>query len=193
MGHSQANKQSTHERIVGIAAERFCELGIEGLSIANLMKEAGLTHGGFYKHFESREQLVTEALNSALQRSRAQTRSYQAHFPALVSKYLSPEHRDNLSHGCAIGALISDIGRVQNQARTLYTQTLQSNLNHLQSLLSDKHATKRGEAIMAFSAMVGALGLSRAVNDQALSDEILACVETYLLEHFAPNAADEQA
>lgn len=64
MGHSQASKQATHDRIVSIAAERFCELGIDGLSIADLMKEAGLTHGGFYKHFESRDQLVVEALMS---------------------------------------------------------------------------------------------------------------------------------
>lgn len=65
MGHSQASKKATHERVVSIAARRFREDGIDGLSIADLMKEAGLTHGGFYKHFDSKEQLIEEALTVA--------------------------------------------------------------------------------------------------------------------------------
>jgi len=185
MGHSQASKQSTHERIVAIAAERFCELGLDGLSIANLMKEAGLTHGGFYKHFESRDQLVAEALDAAFKRSEDPQRTHRADFPSLVSEYLSPEHRDGVGSGCAVGALVSDIGRVEGEARELYTRKLRSNVKGIGHLLGGDNGEKRQQAIIAFSAMVGALGLSRACADDELSREILATVRDFLLDTFS--------
>ncbi|EMO9597376.1 TetR/AcrR family transcriptional regulator [Pseudomonas aeruginosa] len=190
MGHSQASKQSTHERIVGIAAERFCELGIDGLSIANLMKEAGLTHGGFYKHFESRDQLVAEALVAAFQRSDDRQRTYQSTFETLVSEYLSTEHRDAVGTGCAVGALVSDIGRVQGEARNLYTQKLRTNIKGISALVGTAKGATRADAIVAFSAMVGALGLSRAVADDELSLEILSTVREFLLSNFGTNSQD---
>lgn len=146
MGHSQASKQATHDRIVSIAAERFCELGIDGLSIADLMKEAGLTHGGFYKHFESRDQLVVEALDVAFQRSENPDRTYKATFDKLVSEYLSQEHRDSVGTGCAVGALVSDIGRVEGEARELYTRKLKANIKGISALVGAaivKSALKR--------------------------------------------------
>ena len=184
MGHSQASKQNTHDRIVSIASERFCELGLDGLSIANLMKEAGLTHGGFYKHFESRDQLVAEALGTAFQRSEAPERTHPADFPTLVSEYLSAEHRDGVGSGCAVGALVSDIGRVQGEARELYTRKLRANFKGIAALLGDSDGSRRKEAIVAFSAMVGALGLARASDDEALSLEILDSVQSFLLDSF---------
>ena len=184
MGHSQASKQSTHERIVAIAAERFCELGLDGLSIANLMKEAGLTHGGFYKHIDSRDQLVAEALDAAFKRSEDPQRSHRANFPTLVSEYLSPEHRDGVGTGCAVGALVSDIGRVEGEARELYTNKLRANIKGIARLLGGDDEEKRKQAMVAFSAMVGALGLSRACADDALSREILTTVQAFLLASF---------
>lgn len=185
MGHSQASKQTTHDRLVSIAAERFCELGIDGLSIANLMKEAGLTHGGFYKHFESRDQLVAEALAAAFRRSEDPQGSHRANFTTLVDEYLSPEHRDGVGTGCAVGALVSDIGRVQGEARELYTRKLRANFSGIATLLGDAQDTeKRAQAIVAFSAMVGALGLARGAADEALSLEILSTVQRFLLDSF---------
>ena len=184
MGHSQASKQNTHDRIVNIASERFCELGLDGLSIANLMKEAGLTHGGFYKHFESREQLVAEALDTAFKRSETPERTHRADFQTLVGEYLSPAHRDSVGTGCAVGALVSDIGRVQGEARTLYTRKLQGNFKGIAALLGDRDGERRKEAIVAFSAMVGALGLARASADEDLALEILDTVQAFLLETF---------
>lgn len=181
MGHSQASKQSTHERIVAIAAERFCELGLDGLSIANLMKEAGLTHGGFYKHFESRDQLVAEAMDAALKRSESRPR---ANFNTLVSDYLSPEHRDGVGTGCAVGALVSDIGRVEGEARELYTNKLRANFRGIAHLLGGVEGEKRKQAVVAFSAMVGALGLARACADEEMSREILATVQEFLTASF---------
>ncbi|HID9776568.1 TPA: TetR/AcrR family transcriptional regulator [Pseudomonas aeruginosa] len=184
MGHSQASKQATHDRIVSIAAERFCELGIDGLSIADLMKEAGLTHGGFYKHFESRDQLVVEALDVAFQRSENPDRTYKATFDKLVSEYLSQEHRDSVGTGCAVGALVSDIGRVEGEARELYTRKLKANIKGISTLVGGGNSEKRAEAIVAFSTMVGALGLSRAVADDELSQEILSTVQAFLRNTF---------
>lgn len=182
MGHSQASKQSTHERIVAIAAERFCELGLDGLSIANLMKEAGLTHGGFYKHFESRDQLVAEALDTAFKRSETPQRK---DFNTLVSDYLSPEHRDGVGTGCAVGALVSDIGRVEGEARELYTNKLNANFKGIARLLGGEDGETRKQAMVAFSAMVGALGLARACADEELSREILTSVQEFLLGSFS--------
>ncbi|HCF3084930.1 TPA: TetR/AcrR family transcriptional regulator [Pseudomonas aeruginosa] len=190
MGHSQASKQATHERILSLAAERFCELGIDGLSIANLMKEAGLTHGGFYKHFESRDQLVTEALEVAFQRSEDPERTYKATFDTLVGEYLSPEHRDAVGTGCAVGALVSDIGRVEGEARELYTRKLKANIKGISALLGPAKSAKRAEAIVVFSAMIGALGLSRAVADDELSQEILSTVQTFLVNTFSTESKD---
>ena len=187
MGHSRAAKQSNHERIVALAAERFCELGIDGLSIANLMKEAGLTHGGFYKHFESRDQLVAEALETAFRRSE---KTPAPGFDRLVSEYLSPEHRDGVGTGCAVAALVSDIGRVEGEARERYTRKLQANIRGIAALLGSADETRRSQAIVAFSAMVGALGLARAVTDEQFSEEILSSVRTYLLEQFGADAPD---
>jgi len=184
MGHSQASKQNTHERIVNLAAERFCELGLDGLSIANLMKEAGLTHGGFYKHFESRDQLVAEALDAAFKRSENPEKLSRDSFQAMVGDYLSPEHRDGVGTGCAVGALVSDIGRVEGEARELYTRKLSGNFKGIAKLLGGSEGEKRKEAIVAFSAMVGALGLARATGDDALSREILATVQQFLLDSF---------
>ncbi|MHA5498415.1 TetR/AcrR family transcriptional regulator [Pseudomonas aeruginosa] len=188
MGHSQASKQATHDRIVSIAAERFCELGIDGLSIADLMKEAGLTHGGFYKHFESRDQLVAEALDAAFQRSDDPGRTHKASFDTLVSEYLSLEHRDSVGTGCAVGALVSDMGRIEGEAQELYTRKLKANIKGISALLGSAEGAKRAEAIVVFSAMVGALGLSRAVADDELSQEILSTVQTFLLNSFGPSS-----
>ena len=182
MGHSQTQKQQNHERIVQLAARRFRELGIDGLSIANLMKEAGLTHGGFYKHFESRDDLVVQAVGAALENSGAAHRTRKADiFPALVESYLSNRHRDAPGQGCALGALASDMSRAPHDARALYTVQLRTSLAHIAELVG---VGTQAEAIVAFSAMVGALNLARAVNDPALSAEVLSTVRDYLVKHF---------
>lgn len=178
MGHSQASKQETHERVVELAARRFRELGLDGLSIANLMKEAGLTHGGFYKHFASRDDLVEQALALALNSSEGSLLGQRtAGFEHLVGEYLSPAHCGEIGAGCAVGALLNDMARSSDEARGLYTKRLQTHLSKLSGLLAS-----RENAILAVCAMVGALGLARAVNDQVLADEILESAGHALLE-----------
>lgn len=192
MGHSLAHKQQTHDRIVQLAAQRFRELGIGGVSIADLMKDAGLTHGGFYKHFESRDDLVAEALAVALESSGATRRQYGADtFESLVVAYLSKKHRDTLESACALSALVNDISRARGDARALYTEQLRRGLAGIAGLLDSPADSAHSEAIVAFSAMVGALGLARAVDDAALSKALLDTVRDYLLKHFA-HASESQ-
>src|SRR5260221_11559349 len=110
MRHSQTEKAKTHERIVAIAAKKFREEGLAGLGIADLMKEAGLTVGGFYKHFKSRDALVAEAVDSALELWQRQVESaasggHQVTYESLVDGYLSETHRDHPAVACAVGAL----------------------------------------------------------------------------------------
>lgn len=193
MGHSRASKQQTHERIVQIAAQRFRELGIDGLSIANLMKEAGLTHGGFYKHFESRDELVTEAVACALASSASSPHARQVDsYATLVAAYLSEGHRNSPGDGCALGALANDMGRAPDEARARYTEQLRGTIAGTAGRLPDSGDAARAQAIVTISAMVGALGLARAVDDPALSDEIMAVVREHLVAQFAPTQVESQ-
>src|SRR5271170_2594903 len=107
MGYSKSDKAETHTRIVNVAAKRFREVGLEGIGVADVMKEAGMTVGGFYKHFASRDELVTEALEVAFESLDA----WEARAESLaraVRDYLSEAHRDAPGKGCALGALLGD-------------------------------------------------------------------------------------
>ena len=125
MGHSKAEKAESHDRIVKTAANLFRELGVDGIGLADLMQHAGLTHGGFYRHFGSRDDLVAEAVRCALADGSAAvdavTASSRSAFSALVDAYLSLAHRDNLASSCAVTALANDVARSGDRARSAYT------------------------------------------------------------------------
>jgi TetR/AcrR family transcriptional regulator, transcriptional repressor for nem operon len=186
MGHSQSEKKNNHERIVRIAAKRLREKGLEAVAIADVMKEVGLTVGGFYKHFASRDDLVVEALQAASdswQRPGQQAASGRpsVNFAGLVDDYLSENHRDRPGSGCPIGALAGDVARSNKRIRNLATERIRSALEMTAGLLPDKNKTSaRKQAALVFSALVGALALSRAVSDESFSDEILQSVRELL-------------
>ncbi|MFZ6677594.1 TetR/AcrR family transcriptional regulator [Undibacterium sp. Tian12W] len=188
MGSSKAEKAENHERIVKIAAARFREAGIEGIGVADLMKDAGMTHGGFYRHFASREELVAEAVACALQDGgktvAALANSKQSRhilFAALVDAYLSVAHRDGLASSCAVTTLAGDVARSNDKARSAYTDQVSLYLKVLGDLIaSEKSTSKRTAAITALATLVGAVSMARAVNDTALSEEILASAANQL-------------
>jgi TetR/AcrR family transcriptional repressor of nem operon len=187
MGYSQADKEATHERIVQTAANRFRLEGLAGISIADLMKEAGLTHGGFYKHFGSRDELVYEAIDKALQQSEINvtpTPGGAGGLDALLDRYLSPAHRDSPEEGCAVAAFAGEIARNEPRLRQRYTEQIERNIERTAQRIGDASpgVEPRARAILMFSAMVGALNLARAVSDEALSDEILTTVRELLKE-----------
>jgi TetR/AcrR family transcriptional repressor of nem operon len=182
MGHSQKQKTKSHERIVRTASKRFREKGLEGVGIADLMQEVGLTVGGFYKHFDSRDDLVVEALRSAFETRRRQSDAVASGGPPLtyaklVDDYLSVAHRDHPGSGCAISALAGEIARSSKRTRALLTDEIRNALQLIADLTSGKdEGPARSAAILTLSALVGAIGLSRAVSDEALSREILKTV-----------------
>jgi TetR/AcrR family transcriptional repressor of nem operon len=181
MGHSKADKAESHQRIVKTAAARFRETGVDGVGVADLMKEAGLTHGGFYKHFGSRDELVAEAVECALRDGGQAVAAIanskmerKAVFAALVDAYLSLVHRDGLATSCAVTTMANDVARSNRRARSAYTRQVALYLEVFGKLIAgEKQKSKRMKAIAALSTLVGAVAMSRAVNDEKLSREIL--------------------
>jgi TetR/AcrR family transcriptional repressor of nem operon len=181
MGHSRRDKQTTHERIVNVAAKRFRERGLEGIGVADVMKEAGVTVGGFYKHFGSRDELVVEALATAFQDLDA-WEEHTEDIERALQNYLTEAHRDAPGTGCAMGALLGDMTRGSKSARVLYTARAKRSLAFLSGLLpSSPRSDKRGRALLILSALLGAINLSRAVSDPNLSREILSGVREQLV------------
>src|SRR5229473_412946 len=151
MGHSRRDKQTTHERIVRVAAKRFRERGLEGIGVADVMKEAGVTVGGFYRHFGSRDELVVEALATAF-KDLDVWEEHTADMVHLLQNYLTEAHRDAPGTGCAMGALLGDMTRGSKSARVLYTERVKRTLAFSASLLpsSSRAANWFGEAGIAY-------------------------------------------
>jgi TetR/AcrR family transcriptional regulator, transcriptional repressor for nem operon len=184
MGHSRASKENTHARLVAAAAARFKEHGIDGISLADLMKDLKLTHGGFYKHFASRDELVTEALALALAQSgRAMRERLFDHakpdIGGFLEFYLDDSHRSGRASGCAVAALAGDAPRKSAAVQAQFRAQIDSNLEVLTEALGTG-AEARATALLMLSALYGALMMARAVGDAPLSREILQSVRRRL-------------
>jgi TetR/AcrR family transcriptional repressor of nem operon len=173
MGHSREEKAASHARIVGAAARRFRERGIEGIAVAELMAEAGLTHGGFYKHFDSRDALVAEATARAFDDS---TRTLAELMPktgasgleALLRAYLTEVHRDDAAGGCPVAALVVDASRTA-AARPIFEQRYRTYLEWVADMLSGPDEDRRPRAAAIICAMAGAIAVARALGHGELS------------------------
>lgn len=194
MGYSQAEKAETHQRIVDVASRRFRELGLDGISVADIMKEAGLTVGGFYKHFDSRDELVAEALAAACEQMEESGLTSQPTLKKSIQTYLSEAHRDDITSGCPISALVNDTARSTDDAREVYTERVEASLALLESQMPEgTEGNRRAKAMLIYSAYVGALGLSRAVADPKLSRQILNSVSSELISLFPTKKAQAAA
>lgn len=167
------------ERIVEAAAQLFRERGFDGIGVASLMKEVGLTHGGFYGHFASKEDLIAEASACALKRSLTDWNEFVDRAPddplsAIAGRYLSSNHRDNPGEGCLLAALGPDVSRQGPVVRHAVTDSIRSALDFLTRLVPGKSkAAKRRKAISAYATLVGAMVMARIVDDPEFSQEIL--------------------
>jgi TetR/AcrR family transcriptional repressor of nem operon len=180
MRRSKADKAVTHSRIVAVAAKRFRERGIEGIGVAEIMKEAGSSVGGFYKHFESRDDLVIEALAEAFQDLDTLERESE-NLPALLQWYLGQEHYEKLGGGCAITALVGDVRNASTGVRTVFTERVKHTVGYYADHLKGGEApARRARAILLFSAAIGGLSLARAINDKSLTREILVTLRDQL-------------
>ena len=181
-------KTHTHAKILKVASKRFRELGLDGIGVADVMKQAGVTVGAFYKHFKSRDELVVEALGRAFEDLDAWEEHAET-LPQVLENYLSEAHRDDPGTGCAMGALLGDMSHASKSAKTVYTARVKRSLAFTAGLLpSEENADKRGRAFLILSGLVGAINLSRAVSDPTLSREILDQVRQQLLHLTAGNA-----
>jgi TetR/AcrR family transcriptional repressor of nem operon len=182
MGHSREDKAASHERIVRIAAARIREQGTEQPGVAEIMKAAGLTHGGFYKHFSSRDELIAEAIQQAMvdsePRIAAITATAEDLLAALIDAYLSEEHRDDPGSGCGVAALSTDVARLGEVPHEAYRAQIERYLELFEPLMDSDD--QRHSAMVTLSAMVGALVISRALGPTATSNELLRVVRETL-------------
>lgn len=177
---SKATAAHNREQILAAAARMFRERGIIATGVDSITKAAGLTHGGLYSQFGSKEAIATEAIRYASARSqrrwqRAAERSAgTALLSSIVETYLAPAHRDAPGHGCVIAALATDVARQPKTVRKAFTTELRSTFEFLAHLMPGKSSSRQFEsAAAAFSCMVGAVILARAVSDDELSRRIL--------------------
>lgn len=186
MGHSQADKARSRQRILDAAALQLRELGLEGVSIGELMKSAKLTHGGFYGHFPSREDLIAEALKKALDDGAASAvRAGSAKGPrtlkSFLNSYLSKAHRDDPRSGCAISALAGDIARADHRTREIMTKHIAKHFDIIAKLVGDDDATDFSMSVLC--TIVGAVTLSRAISDEDISNKVLLAARKTILDH----------
>lgn len=182
-------KQALENRahIVQTASTLFRERGYDGVSVADLMAAAGFTHGGFYKHFPSKTDLMAEAATCGFSQSAANLSGADA--VAFVNEYLSRKHRDALGHGCTLAALSGDAARQPELIRQAFATGIESELATLarqDSALSESEQREaRAKRIDTLAHVVGALVLSRACpDDSPLADEILEVSRTRILSQY---------
>ena len=176
MRKSKEEAALTRKRIVTAAAEEFRKNGIVATGLNDLMKAAGLTHGGFYKHFESKDQLVAEASAEAV---KTIIELMMIAGPGAGVAYLSTRHRDNPAGGCPLAAIGSELGRSDEKTRAVATDGFLK-LVEIMAGQFGKTPEARRRALVAVSTMIGAMTMSRIVTDPELSAEILEEAETSL-------------
>jgi len=190
MEATPSRKELTHDRIVETAARVLRDSGFHGVGVADIMKRSGLTHGGFYAHFPSREALLAEALERAGQDSRARLqRSIAAAqakgaspFRGLVENYLSDRHLKSPDSGCPVAALASELPRQSGDVREAAAQRVQSLIANVGTTLAEGQAPE--VAGLVASQLVGALQIARTLGDNARGRRHLAAARQFLLDQF---------
>ena len=200
MRYSKEHKQETHARIVKKASVRLREKGMHGIGVADLMKEAGLTHGGFYAHFASRDALVIEAFVHAMDRSTERWRELARQVPpdrrlaTIVESYLTPLHRDDPGHGCVVPALGAEIARERPKTRKAFAAKLQQMIEMMADQVPDlPRKAARKQAMATLAIMMGTLVLSRIAGSGDFSDEILGAGREAVLGRGAKKPAAKKS
>ncbi len=192
MSTAANRKELSHERIVDVASRAIRRAGYRGVGVADIMKEAGLTHGGFYAHFASRDVLMVEAMERAGRDNQAalaegierRVAKGSSRFAALVASYLNDAHLDSAEEGCVVAALASEMARQDEAVRDGARRRVAALVSLVRSVLPAGAANARAEVIAA--TMVGALQLARTLGGKAGRD-LLAQTRKSLLEQHAPS------
>lgn len=188
MRYDADHKTRTHRRIVKSASRQIRAKGLNGPGVATLMKATGLTHGGFYRHFGSKKELLVEAIEESLHESRDALIHAAKQAPAgegwkeIIRQYLSMEHCDQGDAGCPIAALGADIGRTAPALKKRIAGLLREHHQAVIPWMPGRNAAERGKNFMVlFSAMSGALSFARMIPDPAERRRVLDSVRDYLL------------
>jgi len=206
MPYTREHKARTHERIVSEAARAFRVEGLDGVAVGEVMGRVGLTHGGFYAHFPSKDALVAAACARSMdeQGERLTAKAHNAPdgdgLRVLIEAYLDARHRDAPGAGCTIPALAAEIARASVEVRDAFTSAFTDYISRIEPFLpatpdgaasaaTEQQQDREDMALALLAELAGAILLARAVNDSALSDRILAAARTFSLRAFGDNTA----
>ena len=175
--YSKTHKEETRRRILTEAARRFREDGLAAVGLRSLMTDAGLTHGGFYAHFESREALVAEAIGTSLEQALATlTRiAEDGGIEEIVRRYLDPKHRENTGNGCTAASLTAEIARESSRIRETFAEALAPIIQLMADQMPEGGTPEQrlARARAVFALLMGSLQLARAEPDTQISDAFL--------------------
>ncbi len=175
---SKEQAEKNRRQIIDVASQLFRERGFDGVGVADLMRAAGFTHGGFYGHFESKEALMLAACQHAFEeaalRWQKQSSAHPLSLKSIATKYCSKQHRDNPGKGCPVAALAVSVASQNDEVRSAFTDNFMLCIDFLVSAMEANDVGEaRRKAIAAWSLLVGSVILSRAVNEPKLADQIL--------------------
>lgn len=180
--------EENRQQVIETSSRLFREKGFDGVGVSTLMQAAGLTHGGFYKQFESKDDLIAKATKAALDQTAQRMASLigkdkRASLEKAVGVYLSDQHRNGVADGCAFAALGPDVARHGPEARRVMQRGIEDQLALMESLVeAEGNGSGREEAISTMATMIGALVLARSVENTALSSEILEAAAKSILD-----------
>ena len=189
MRYPAEHKQQTRERIVKAAARRFRSRGSEGAPIGDLMRDLRLTHGGFYRHFGSKEDLFAQAFEHSLQEIRRKFASAAEQAPpggelkALIDAYLDVEHCDNAADGCPVAALASEVARRPRSARGAFQRILANHVRLVAKYVpGDNEEERERKAMMLITGMAGTLTVARVITDEHRRRRMLDAAKKFYLD-----------
>jgi len=191
MRYRPEHKVETHQKIVKDASRRIRTEGITGTAVSAVMRDAGLTHGGFYKHFGSKDELLMESLGEAFQEiadrlaHAAEQSQPETAWKAIVKTYLSPEYCDHVEYGCPLTALGSELARADKAMKPQIFEELKKYKNRMLPFMPGQRTTDKERAFFSiFSTMVGATEIARMLPEPAMRENVLASARDLLLRSF---------
>ncbi|HTH54035.1 MAG TPA: TetR/AcrR family transcriptional regulator [Edaphobacter sp.] len=191
MRYSREHKAETHQKIVNDASRRVRTEGMAGASVAAVMQDNGLTHGGFYKHFESKDDLLLESLHVAFAEigdrlvQAAEKAPRGSAWKAIVKSYLNAEHCDHVECGCPLAALGSELRRTDKGMRAQILREVMQYKSRMVPFMPGRRAEDKEKAFLSiFSTMIGAIEIARILPEPAMREGVLANAREFLLRSF---------
>ena len=191
MRYRPEHKTEVHQKIVKDASQRVRAEGMNGVAVAAVMRDTGLTHGGFYKHFASKDELLLESLSEAFRdigdtlASAAQEAHGEAAWKAIVKAYLSLEHCGHAERGCPVGALAPELARADKTMKPRIAEEMVKYKSRMLPFMPGRRAADKERAFFAiFSAMIGAIEIARMLPERAAQEKVLASTRDFLLHSF---------